>query len=192
MLCRVLVKYPDEQEANRKGNRVKICTDVAYSEDRAAAGVVGFRDWGDSDPAFTATVICDTVQPYIPGKFYLRELPCLLAAIRRLRGIDLEVILIDGYVWLAPGQRWGLGAYLHEAVGGIAVVGVAKSRFRGAEQEARAVFRGRSRRPLYVTAVGLDVDFAAAMVERMAGAGRIPALVRRADRLARRGIIGGN
>ncbi|HIE10449.1 MAG TPA: endonuclease V [Kiritimatiellae bacterium] len=172
---------------------MKICIDVAYGDEyRAAAGVVGFRDWRDSDPAFTSTVICDAVEPYVPGKFYLRELPCLLAAVRELGGVDLEVILIDGYVWLAPGRRRGLGAYLHEAVGGIAVVGIAKSRFRGAKQEARSVFRGRSRRPLYVTAAGLDVDFAAAMIERMAGAGRIPTLIRWADSLARKAIGGGN
>ena len=47
------------------------------------------------------------------------------------------------------------------------------------------VVRGGARRPLYVTAAGLPVADAAALVAGMAGRYRLPDAVRRADALAR-------
>ena len=56
--------------------------------------------------------------------------------------------------------------------------------FKGSPH-ARAVLRGRSAAPLYVTAVGLDVDDAATHVRRMHGDHRVPTLLRRLDHLCR-------
>jgi deoxyribonuclease V len=47
------------------------------------------------------------------------------------------------------------------------------------------VVRGRSARPLFVTAVGLAVTDAARLVQHMAGRFRLPDALRRADALAR-------
>ena len=63
------------------------------------------------------------------------------------------------------------------------VVGVAKTRFRDDTWSAR-VLRGTSRRPLFVTAAGLDQTRAAELVLGMHGKHRIPSLLQRADRLA--------
>jgi deoxyribonuclease V len=94
------------------------------------------------------------------------------------------IVVIDGYVWLDEG-RPGLGARLFEALGGrTPVVGIAKTAFRDAGW-ARAVVRGRSAKPLFVTAAGLGLDDAAEGVRSMAGAHRLPAMVAEADRLAR-------
>jgi deoxyribonuclease V len=65
------------------------------------------------------------------------------------------------------------------------VVGVAKTAFRGASH-AIEVCRGKARRPLYVTAIGLPADRAAALVGRMAGTYRLPDALRRVDALSRR------
>ncbi|MFL5421116.1 MAG: endonuclease V, partial [Myxococcales bacterium] len=65
----------------------------------------------------------------------------------------------------------------------IAVVGVAKSAFRGGE--ALPILRGTSRHSLFVTAVGMDAREAAQHVRAMHGAHRIPTLLKRADRLSR-------
>ncbi len=101
-----------------------------------------------------------------------------------LEGVGpLEAIIVDGYAWLAPG-RPGLGAKLHEATG-VPVIGVAKTRFRDAP--AVEVLRGRSAKPLYVTAAGMASDDAGRAVASMAGADRTPVLLRRVDRLAREG-----
>ncbi len=122
---------------------------------------------------------------YVPGEFFRRELPCILSATRSC--IDsLDTIIIDGYVWLDDQGRKGLGAMLYQALGSSAhVVGVAKSRFAGGC--GVEVFRGASRRPLIVTAAGIDPLDAARHIEQMHGAHRIPTLIRRADHLSRYG-----
>ena len=161
------------------------CVDVDYRGQGAVAACVLFRDWADHLPAGEHVERIDEVAPYRPGEFYLRELPCLLAVLRRVSE-PLEAVLVDGYVWLSGEGAPGLGGHLYEALGfSIPVVGVAKSAFAGAPQ-ARAVYRGGSRRPLYVTAAGLDVDSAARHVEAMHGPFRIPTLLRRVDQLCRR------
>ena len=62
--------------------------------------------------------------------------------------------------------------------------GLRPAAFRDASHAVR-VFRGRSSRPLYVTAAGMTVTEAAAVVSEMAGQFRIPGALKLADRLAR-------
>jgi deoxyribonuclease V len=123
------------------------------------------------------------VEPYQSGQFYRRELPCILAVLKSLPELA-QVIIIDGYVWLGD-HRPGLGAHLYEALGQqVAVVGVAKTRFVRAEP-VELVLRGRSRSPLYVTAVGMDLAEAASRIRTMHGSYRIPTLLKRVDQLSR-------
>ena len=49
------------------------------------------------------------------------------------------------------------------------------------------VYRGRSKNPLFVTSVGMDLKSAAENVQRMYGEHRIPEIVRLTDRLSRSG-----
>jgi deoxyribonuclease V len=60
---------------------------------------------------------------------------------------------------------------------------VAKSKYKGAS--GIEVFRGRSSRPLDVTAAGMDPGAAAERIRRMRGAYRLPTLLKYVDRLAR-------
>jgi deoxyribonuclease V len=53
------------------------------------------------------------VKPYELGRFYHRELPCILAELQTRSTLPM-VLIIDGYVWLGEQQR-GLGAQLYEA-----------------------------------------------------------------------------
>lgn len=174
------------------------CVDVSYLADRAFAGCVTFQSWRDAAPS--ATFVGSTLAPqaYQPGAFYLRELPPILAALAMVPDA-LSTILVDGYVWLG-GSRPGLGARLHAALGErVAVVGVAKTKWHsvgpapGTEMErcrAIAITRGGAIRPLYVTAIGIDVELAAKHVEEMHGPYRIPTLLKTADRLSRRAAAG--
>jgi deoxyribonuclease V len=124
----------------------------------------------------------DSVAPYQPGQFYLRELPPIMAVLATAGTLDL--LVIDGYVELDPDGRPGLGAHLHDTTG-VPVIGVAKTSFRHATQ-AIAVHRGeQATRPVYVTAAGLPAEQAAGLVARMAGRHRIPDALRHADALAR-------
>jgi deoxyribonuclease V len=160
------------------------CLDVHYREVGAVAACVLFKAWSDERPISEAVVRIDQVEPYEPGHFFRRELPCLLAVLNALDRRP-EVIVIDGYVWLGDEQDPGLGAHLSAAVGGqAAVIGVAKTRFHRAEL-AHEVRRGGSLSPLYVTAVGMDVSEAAGRIREMEGPYRIPTLLQRVDQLCR-------
>jgi deoxyribonuclease V len=123
------------------------------------------------------------VAPYQPGEFFLRELPPLRAVLADVRG--LRLLVVDGYVDLDPSGRPGLGAHAH-ATFGVPVIGVAKTRFRMASHAVQVV-RGRSARPLFVTAAGIPSGEAARLVRRMAGQFRLPDALRRVDALARAG-----
>lgn len=151
------------------------------SGDRPTAAGVWFRGWAASTAEHEATAVVWEVAEYTPGEFYRRELPCLLAVLAE--GPPAEVVVVDGYVGLGDG-RPGLGAHLFEALGGgVAVIGVAKTKF--ASGEAVPVYRGGSRSPLWVTAAGLDAAEAAKRVAAMVGPYRVPTLLKRADHLAR-------
>ncbi len=129
------------------------------------------------------TAVVPQVPSYRPGEFYRRELPPLRAVLDGLSGLGL--LVVDGYADLDPDGRPGLGAHAH-AEFGIAVIGVAKSRFRTATH-AVPVLRGSSVRPLFVTAAGMPRADAADLVRRMTGRYRLPDALRRADTLARAG-----
>ncbi len=126
----------------------------------------------------------DGVAAYEPGRFFERELPCLLAVLRA-RPTLLRCVVIDGYVWLDAQGTKGLGARLFDALGGtVPVVGVAKTAYQGSPMAAQ-VLRGVSVKPLFVTAVGMTRDEAEAQVRRLHGTARIPTALAAVDRLAR-------
>jgi len=165
-----------------------VCLDAAYGAAGASAAAVLFHAWSDGESAGEIIVQLGSVAEYQPGLFYRRELPCLLAVLDIVRE-PLETVIVDGYVWLGDGDVPGLGAFLFEALKGVTpVVGVAKSTFAGACY-AIPVFRGRSRRPLLVTAAGMDPVAAARNVAAMHGRHRIPTLLKRADLLSRLGLV---
>ena len=151
----------------------------------ALAAAVMFFDYRDASPAAEHVTALPAVGDYVPGEFFRRELPCILALIDQIDD-PVEELIVDGYVMLGEEQP-GLGGYLFTALNRrIAVIGVAKSKFEGAS--AVEIFRGGSRRPLHVTAAGMPLEEAAAKILSMHGAHRIPTLLKRVDRLARQGI----
>jgi deoxyribonuclease V len=106
--------------------------DVCYSETCATAGGVLFAQWTSERPARELREFIERVEPYEPGSFYKRELPCLLKLLEPVKD-RVETIIVDGYVWLGPESRPGLGAHLYQSLGKLVpVIGVAKSIFRGA------------------------------------------------------------
>ena len=161
------------------------CVDVDYRSDGSAfAACVTFDAWPAEHPAEVVLARIDSVEPYEPGEFYRRELPCLLRVIRDVP-VTLDAILVDGYVTLDPAGRPGLGSRLHEALhSAIPVIGVAKTRYRAATM-AIPVLRGKSRVPLWITAAGIDTALGASHVRSMHGRHRIPTLLGLVDRLAR-------
>lgn len=149
-----------------------------------AAGAL-FGTWGDAQAAHMVIRHVPEVAPYRPGRFFERELPCILAV---LAGLDLpETIVIDGYVQLGGEGRDGLGAHLHRALDGkVPVIGIAKTRFRDTPPETE-LLRGGSDRPLYVTSAGIDPTEARRLVGSMHGPHRIPTILTAVDRACRSG-----
>lgn len=168
-----------------------VALDVGYIEVSGATtgtcGLVAFEHWTDPDPFAELSVSTRDVGPYIPGRFFERELPCLIAALNRYTAVVGEaprVVVIDGHVRLDASGTPGLGLHLFSELGdSIPIVGVAKNPFRGLD--AVEVLRGEGGNPLHVTAVGLNEDEAATHVASMAGRFRVPTLLRRADQLSR-------
>jgi deoxyribonuclease V len=148
----------------------------------ACAALVVYRDRAFTHPAQQRVVRLTTVAEYRPGNFYERELPAIRSVLAGTAAVDL--LVVDGYVDLDPSGRPGLGAHVHTEFG-VPVIGVAKTFFHTATQ-AVPVVRGSSRRPLYVTAAGLPVPEAAALVAGMDRPDRrLPAALKAVDRLSR-------
>ncbi|PZO36968.1 MAG: endonuclease V [Pseudanabaena frigida] len=158
--------------------------DVDYRDSKAVAAGIGFNDWEDSIPANTFIEQTDKVEDYQPGEFYKRELPIILLLLEKLLELP-EIIIIDGYVYLDRYKKAGLGHHLYNALEGkVAVIGVAKSRFKDIPTEAE-VFRGDSNRPLFVTAIGIDETEARNFIKKMHGDNRLPTILKAVDRLCR-------
>lgn len=159
------------------------CLDVQYDARTAHACAVVFELEPSERVISEYCHVIHDVEDYVPGKFYRRELPCLLAIHRQIAE-PLDLIFIDGYVWLGGGRK-GLGAHLYDEIPGrIPIIGVAKSHFVGADGYA-LVYRGESRRPLYVTSAGIALGEAARIVRNLSGSHRIPKVLKRVDRLTR-------
>ncbi|MEM9204012.1 MAG: endonuclease V [Actinomycetota bacterium] len=158
--------------------------DVGYSGDRATVGCVTLEAFGESEPLRQWVVSTECSEEYTPGAFYRRELQPLLVALQS--SPELSVCVVDAFVDLGEDRTPGLGRILFEQTG-VPVIGVAKSRYPGTPPDLE-VLRGASRCPLFVSAAGLDDELARDSVRAMAGAGRIPSMLRLADRLARQGV----
>jgi deoxyribonuclease V len=162
-----------------------LAVDVAYEQDKAVVAGVLFQDWEDAVPQQEFTLRCPPAEAYEPGKFYRRELPCVLSLLHQLHtGVD--IIIIDGFVYLGEEHKPGLGCYLYESLDRqVAVVGVAKSAFKETP-DSTALQRGSSQRPLYVTAIGIAEEIARQGILRMHGKDRLPALLKHVDQLCRK------
>lgn len=160
--------------------------DTQYLNTNATTACICFNDWTDSISKQEFVEQTQNIAPYEPGKFYKRELPCITSLIKK-HGLQPKLIIVDGYVWLDDKQI-GLGGHLYyELNQQIPVIGVAKTRFK-VHSKVKEVFRGKSQNPLYISAIGIDLDEAAENVEKMDGVFRIPTLLKRVDQLCR-GIV---
>lgn len=160
------------------------CLDVHYVGDKAIAAALVFSEWTATSWISEYKAIVPAPGEYEPGRFYLRELQPLLEVIQQIAQ-PIDTYVIDGYCHLSSELSPGLGVFLWESLQQSAViVGVAKNRYRGTKH-AVELLRAESKRPLFVTAVGIDYQRAAQYIASMAGEFRIPTLLKAVDRLAR-------
>lgn len=161
-----------------------LAVDVQYRDDCGFAAGVLFHDWLSDRPARTISARVDGIGEYVPGEFYKRELPCILRLLVLVEE-DLDCIVIDGFVYLDDDGRPGLGKHLFDALEGRhPIIGVAKTSFAGIGKQYE-VLRGDSKRPLYVTTAGCDLEEAKRNIAAMHGKHRIPTLLKLVDQRCR-------
>jgi deoxyribonuclease V len=168
---------------------VILAVDVHYADDHATVAGVAFADWADAQPQRSFVQHLPAAASYEPGRFFERELPCIMALLQSHQ-LQPACVLVDGYVFLDGQSEPGLGKHLFDALRGQAsVIGVAKTSFRLIGLD-HWVLRGDSKRPLYVTCVGEDLANAKAAVAAMHGPHRIPSLLKLVDQLCRGRVAG--
>ncbi len=160
-----------------------VAVDVLYSESTALVAAVVFQQWDAKESLATYTLKREGVAEYIPGKFYLRELEPIKAVLTRVGNVD--TVVIDGYCYLDESGQKGLGAHLYDATAGkYTIVGVAKNSFKGSPH-AVPVCRGDSKKPLFITSVGMPQEQAADYISHMSGDFRMPTLLKKVDSMTR-------
>jgi deoxyribonuclease V len=150
---------------------MKAALDVHYAKEKAFAACIVFNTWFDSEPAETYSAVVPFPSRYRAGRFYERELPCLLAVLNHTKH-RYSTIVIDGFVHLNLSYS-------------TVVIGVAKSPLKMAECFV-PIFRGKSKKPLYISSAGCGVEKAATSILNMHGPCRIPTLLLLADQHARK------
>ena len=159
-----------------------LALDTYYFDDKARTVCFAFENWTDNAPSQTFVDYLEPISEYEPGSFYKRELPCILQMLQQINMDNVATVIIDGYVILDNFGKFGLGGYLYQALGQrISIVGVAKTNFAANTLQVRQVIRGKSLNPLFVTAIGLDIDAAANNIQIMHGDFRIPTLLKNLD-----------
>ena len=154
-----------------------VCLDVGYdqnpnvdaegdgsnSNDRALAAIVAFESWTDEEPL--AKTAIEEIRLLCPQD-------------------DVEMVIVDGNVRLDKNETPGLGKYLYDHYQQrVPVIGVAKTSFNGLD--ASEIYRGDSKRPLFVTSAGIAETEAAELIQNMTGPHRIPTLLKLVDQMSR-------
>jgi deoxyribonuclease V len=161
-----------------------LAVDVDYRDRSASIAGVAFENWQDACEKNIFESRLDDIEDYIPGQFYRRELPCILKLIEEHQLVP-DLIVIDGFVYLDGKSRPGLGKHLYDALQGkTSVVGVAKRPFKDIALECE-LYRGTSKKPLYITSVGIPLTEAKDYIKSMHGEYRIPDLLKKADRISK-------
>jgi deoxyinosine 3'endonuclease (endonuclease V) len=165
---------------------LKAAVDVYYKNYGAKAVCILFEHWKDTEASSTHVAYIDLVDNYEPGAFYKRELPCILKVLQQINLTLVDIIIVDGYVYLDDQGKYGLGKHLYEALNKkIPVIGVAKTRFHNNTGHVLEILRGESKNPLFISAIGLDVHLAASNILSMAGEYRTPTLLQYLDQKTR-------
>jgi deoxyribonuclease V len=160
--------------------------DSYYFDKKAKTVCIAFDNWDAEEGFQVHSEILDNIADYIPGEFYKRELPCILSLLKKLEVKNIEAIVVDGFVFLDDEQKHGLGGYLFTSLNGkVPVIGVAKTNFATLKKLKVPLVRGKSEKPLYITAIGMDLNEAVNQIKKMKGEYRMPTLLKHLDTLTR-------
>ena len=158
--------------------------DVHYI-DKIARSVAVLFNWEDALPRKVIIEEITEFGEYVPGEFYKRELPCIIAIMEKVEDKEIEMLIVDGHVF-TDNETYGLGGHTWEAFGEkIPVIGVAKRPFFSNKVTVKEIYRGESKHPLYVSAIGMELEKAAELIQNMKGEYRIPTILKELDKLTK-------
>jgi deoxyribonuclease V len=159
-----------------------LAIDVYYFDLKAKVVGLIFEKWDDAIAKEIVFTYVDEIEKYESGNFYKRELPCIIKLLGLVDLPKIEFIIIDGYIYINDEGGLGLGGHLFEKLNeNIPIIGVAKTSFFSVKKSAVKNYRGKSKNPLYISAIGIDISTAARFINNMHGAYRIPTLLKLLD-----------
>lgn len=160
--------------------------DTYYFDNKAKTICISFNSWKDDEHYNVYTEIRENIAEYKSGEFYKRELPCILSLFEEIQIKNVETIIVDGFVLLDDNHKLGLGGHLFRELNSrIPIIGVAKTNFATIKKNRIELLRGKSQKPLYITAIGIDLDIAKDLIKNMSGPNRIPTLLKTLDTLTK-------
>lgn len=162
-----------------------LALDVHYKKNTAK--IVGLLfNWEDLEPKEVIVDYINEVKDYISGEFYKRELPCLMRIIEKIDLKSIEIVVIDGYIYINDNYALGLGGKLYEELDKkIPVIGVAKTPFFKNKKTVEEIKRGKSKNSLYISSIGFNLEEASKKIKNMAGEFRIPNILKKLDVLTK-------
>lgn len=151
-----------------------------------------FKTWGDKNVSYFVTSKRTCIDSeYISGELYKRELPCIMQCLDMLNIDDIELIIVDGFVWLSEDGKTltkGLGERLNDAIfhkygRKKIIVGIAKNKYHVDIPECEVLVRGlEAKKPLYITCSDTCfTSFYASQIKVMYGDYRIPNIIKAVD-----------
>jgi deoxyribonuclease V len=163
---------------------MNLAIDVYYNNNNAKIVGIIFENWEATDALKIITTSLDKINDYEPGYFYKRELPCIMKLLKLIDMNTIDIIIIDGYVYLESINSPGLGLHLYKTLEKkYPIIGVAKTYYHNSIAEK--IYRGKSKTPLYITSVGIKPSEAMKYIETMYGNYRIPKLLKLLDQKTR-------
>ncbi len=162
-----------------------LAIDVYYKENEAKVIAVLFNAEDETPQRVVVNQVMG-IESYVSGKFYKRELPCIESILQKVNLNDIEAVIIDGHIYVDDDGTFGLGGHTWKSLNKkIPVIGVAKTSFFRNKNTVKEVFRGESKKPLYVSSIGIDLDIASDLIKNMKGNYRIPSILKELDRITK-------
>lgn len=176
----------------------KLAIDSYYYSDTNCytVGLV-FDQWNSKEPLYILESTVTEFSPYVPGKFWKRELPGILSIIQKINLLEFDTILLDGFTGLIDSsgiRSSGLGEKLEANINmhsRLSIIGVAKTLFGKSDLCSSPVYRGQAKTPLWVSVTpGSEVSLptAANYVKSMHGDYKIPSILKQLDKYTKRFI----
>lgn len=164
--------------------------DGDYNDTNHTAHMAGvlLNEYTDETISGFITADVENTGEYETGSFYKRELKGVEALLSKLNLDEIDLIIVDGFAKFSDGVHKSLGEHINERYYK-PVIGVAKKWCDFCKIEDTAVYRGKSKNPLFITVVGGNNHAAKNVIQEMYGDNRIPYAIKIADSLARKNKI---